>query len=503
MLLAALAAVVLAASSGAQDAPRPSVVVIMTDDQTYEDMAAMPLTRRLVGGAGTTFRNAYASYPLCCPSRATFLTGQYAHNHGVRTNTPPHGGVEALDAERTLPVWLSRGGYDTSHIGKYLNGYGLRRSPTVPPGWRDWHATIDKSTYQMWGYRMHENGSENTYGNFDDEDPSLYQTDVLRDKAVQFVDGHGEDSEPFFLSLNFVAPHGEVAEPGSLTRPYVRPAPRHEGRFRGLRLPRTTAAGESDVSDKPPVVRRLSSVRGSRSQRILDDYRARRESLLAVDEAVAAVIGALERTGRLGSTYVAVTSDNGFFQGEHRITKGKYLAYEPSTHVPLLIRGPGIAPGTVSDELVSNADLGPTVLDAAGATADIPVDGRSILPFARAPGLRSARPILHEGLIPGDIDRDGTARPGSTVGVYHAIRTSRYLYVRWKGGARELYDRRRDPRELDSRHADLRYRKVAGLLGRELQRLRGCSGPDCARELQGLDARLAQARPSATRRVDG
>jgi arylsulfatase A-like enzyme len=334
----------------------------------------------------------------------------------------------------------------------------------------------------MWGYSLHENGVNATYGNFDVEDPPLYQTDVLRDKALQFIDGHGDDAQPFFLSLNFVAPHGEVADPGSLTRPYVRPAPRHDGHFRSLRLPRR-GIGERDVSDKPPVVRALRVLRASRSQRIQADFRARRESLLAVDEAVAAVVGALERTGRLGSTYILFTSDNGFFQGEHRIAKGKYLAYEPSTHVPLLVRGPGIAPGTVSDELVTNADLGPTVLEAAGTAPDRFVDGRSILPFARTSGLRSRRPILHEGLTAGDIDRDGTERAGGTVGVYYAIRTSRYLYVRWKGGARELYDHKRDPLELESRHADPRYRAVIRVLGRELQRLRRCQGADCARDL--------------------
>ena len=134
--------------------------------------------------------------------------------------------------------------------------------------------------------------------------------------------------------------------------------------------------------------------------RIARDFRARREALLAVDDAVAAVVAALRRTGELDETYVLFTSDNGFFQGEHRIPKGKYLAYEPSSHVPLLVRGPGIAPGTVSDQLVANTDLAPTILAATGAEAEGPLDGRSLLPFARDPTLRSARAVLHEGLVP-------------------------------------------------------------------------------------------------------
>jgi len=488
LALAAVAAVTTASSLRPDTAPaagsRPSFVVIMTDDQTYQDMAAMPQTTRLIGGAGATFTHAYVSYSLCCPSRATYLTGQYAHNHGVRSNSPPSGGFEALDGRQTLPVWLRAAGYDTSHIGKYLNGYGLRHAAVVPPGWRDWHGAIDKSTYQMWGYKLFERGAAHTYGSFDIEDPTLYQTDVFRDKALEFIGTHAADDDPFFLSLAFVAPHGEVQEPGSTTLPYVRPAPRHLGRFRSLRLPRALA-GEKDVSDKPPYVKRLRRASASTTARIRENFRARRESLLAVDESVAAVVGALERAGRLGSTYILFTSDNGFFQGEHRISKGKYLPYDPSTHVPLMIRGPGIPPGTVSRELTPNADLAPTVLDAAGATAGRPLDGRSLLPFARNPALRTGRPILHEGLVDSDIDSD-TVRRGRSVGRFYAIRTDRFLYVQWRGGARELYDLARDPKELHSRHGDRRYRRVRDKLSREVQQLRHCRGPDCLRPVPRL-----------------
>ena len=353
ILVAALAAAV-AADPTLEPArpPKPNVVVIMTDDQTYRDMAAMPQTRALIGAAGATFTHNYVSYPLCCPSRATYLTGQYAHNHGVRSTVPPDGGVEALDAQHTLPVWLQAEGYDTIHIGKYLNGYGLRHPPKVPPGWTDWHGAIDKSTYQMWGYKLYENGVTNTYGDFSTPDPALYQTDVLRDKALEAIRAHAGGDRPFFLSLMFVAPHGEVVPPKTTTEPHIRPAPRHAGAFATLPLPRDPAFDEMDISDKPPEVRRLRTLRPGVSSRILRDFRARRESLLAVDEAVGALVRELAATGQLDSTYVLFTSDNGFFQGEHRIAKGKYLAYEASTRVPLLIRGPGIPAGTVSGELV-------------------------------------------------------------------------------------------------------------------------------------------------------
>ena len=463
-------------------AERPSVVVIMTDDQTYADMAAMPRTRRLIGQAGARFTRSYVAYPLCCPSRATYLTGQYNHNNGVHTNTPPNGGFEALDAEHTLPVWLEAAGYRTSHIGKYLNGYGLRRTPNVPPGWTDWHGTVDKSTYQMYGYKLFENGVLNKYGHFDVEDPALYQTDVLRQKAVASIEGTAP-SAPLFLSLMFVAPHGESVDPGSTTEPFIRAAPRDVGRYRRLKVTRAMR-GEVDVSDKPPYVRKLHLASSATAARIRADYRSRRESLIAVDEAVEAVVGALARTGRLDSTYILFTSDNGFFQGEHNIAKGKYLAYDPSSHVPLLIRGPGIPAGTVSDELVTNADLAPTILEAAGATADRPMDGRSLLPFAREGRLRTRRPVLHEGLEAGDIDRDGAR--GGRVGEYHAIRTSRYLYVEWINGAIELYDRARDPDELQSVHLSPRYLQIRRSLHRELVRLRTCEGDVCRQPLGPL-----------------
>ena len=455
----------------------------MTDDETYKDMVAMPRTRRLIGRAGARFTRNYVASPLCCPSRATYLTGQYNHNNGVSSNTPPHGGVEALDAAHTLPVWLSEAGYRTSHIGKYLNGYGLRRKPNVPPGWTDWHGTIDKSTYQMYGYKMYENGVVHQYGNFDVEDPALYQTDVLSEQAVASIEGTATGT-PLFLSLMFVAPHGESVDPGSTTEPFIRPAPRDVGHFRRLKLPRA-AHGEKNVSDKPPYVRNLHMPSAATLRRIRDDLRSRRESLIAVDRAVEAVVGALARTGRLANTYILFTSDNGFFQGEHRIYKGKYLAYDPSSHVPLLIRGPGIPPGTVSGEVVSNVDLAPTILDAAGATADRPMDGRSMLPFARDGRLRTRRPVLHEGLEAGDIDRDGAAK-GGTVGEYHAIRTARYLYVEWLNGAVELYDRARDPGELHSLHRNHRYRRVRRALHRALVRLRNCSGDACRAPLPPL-----------------
>ena len=180
----------LALAGPAQAPERPSVVVIMTDDQTYADMAAMPRTRRLIGQAGARFTRSYVSYPLCCPSRATYLTGQYNHNNGVQTNTPPNGGVRGARRRAHAAGVAARGRLPAPRTSASTStATGCARKPDVPPGWTDWHGTIDKSTYQMYGYRMYENGVVNRYGNFDVEDPALYQTDVLRDKAVASIEG--------------------------------------------------------------------------------------------------------------------------------------------------------------------------------------------------------------------------------------------------------------------------------------------------------------------------
>ncbi|HEY8584437.1 MAG TPA: sulfatase-like hydrolase/transferase [Capillimicrobium sp.] len=181
----AAALLALAGPSAAADRrplERPNIVVMMTDDQTVADLRAMPLTRALLGDRGVTFSRSFSSYPLCCPARATLLTGQYAHNHDVLGNRPPLGGYGAFrDAGNTLPVWLQRAGYRTAHVGKYLNGYGRDVAATVPPGWDEWYGSVDPTSYMMWGYTLNENGALRTYGSFRDEDPALYQADVYRD----------------------------------------------------------------------------------------------------------------------------------------------------------------------------------------------------------------------------------------------------------------------------------------------------------------------------------
>ena len=497
--LSLLAALVLApgesssAPAGAAQAKskRANVVMIMTDDQTVQDLDTMSQTKRLIGGRGVTFANSFVSYPLCCPSRATYLSGQYAHNHGVMGIAPPTGGYGRFDKANSLPVWMKRAGYNTSHIGKFLNGYGSDTPADVPPGWDEWRGSVDFSTYRMWGYTLNENGVFTTYGSEGVEDPALYQTDVYRDKALDYIRRRANKRSPFFLSLAFLAPHHEIRS--DRRRLPARPAPRHLGAAAGAPLPRPPSFDEADLTDKPGFTQRRSPpLTLENIDQITANYRARQESLLAVDEAVAAIVDQLRSSGVYDNTYIVFTSDNGFLQGEHRVRSGKVLPYDPSSRVPLLISGPGIPRGATSGELAGNIDLAPTLLDIADGRSGKTMDGRSLLPYAFDTDLRSERALLLEtgGQRPGRAEPDGgPVAPLRNLLTYKAVRTRDYLYVVYLNGERELYDMRRDPHQLDSRDAASRYRDTRSALSRELQRLDDCRGNVCRADARPIPGR--------------
>jgi N-acetylglucosamine-6-sulfatase len=476
----------------------PNVVVLMTDDETVEDMAVMPRTREVLGEHGVTFAHNYVSYPVCCPSRATFFSGQYAHNHHVMGLYPPTGGYIRFNRWNSLPVWLQHAGYVTDHIGKYMNGYGTQVKADVPPGWTEWHGAIDGSTYRMWGYTLDENGHRHTYGSPFVEDPRLYQTDVYRHKAVDFIKRRAGSKHPFFLSVAFLAPHHEMKSIRDVTGQLVRPAPRYANALRDESLDNTRAFDEGNVTDKPAFLRRgRLSVRVM--DRIAEHRRQRQRTLLSVDDAVVAIVRALRASGELNNTYILFTSDNGYMQGEHDVPSGKMLPYDPSTQVPLIVRGPGIPQGRVSKELVGNIDLSPTILQVAHAHAGLTEDGRSLIPFARDPQLRTRRAFLHETggkrYVPvRDQDQDGEPAVRRILS-YRAVRTNRWLYVEYRTGGRELYDLARDPNELHSHAYDPRYASTRHTLHRLLLRLAHCRGETCRRPAP----RAAEIGPPAPR----
>jgi len=472
------------AADAAGPSPRPNVVVLMTDDQTLQSMRAMPRTKALLGTEGARFANAFVSNPRCCPSRATFLTGQYSHNHGVLTNGPPIGGWQRLrGTSNWLPTWLRDAGYRTVHVGKFLNHYGRDDPYEVPPGWDEWYATVDPTTYRYYGYTVNENGTLRTYGR--DQDPRFYSTDFTGRRSAQIVERLAPAAQPFFLSVAFLAPH--TGGPRELGDPLVGTpavAPRHRGLFAAEPLPRPASFNEADVSDKPAPMRR--SRLGARAVSEIEQmYRQRLESLVAVDEAVERIVATLRASGELDRTLIVFTSDNGYMAGEHRLPHGKAKAYEAALRVPLMMRGPGIPAGVRPTQLVTNADLAPTILATARATAGRAQDGRSLLPFARDPGVGRDRPLLVE------IAKGHGMRTT-------AIRTPRWLYAEHRGGARELYDMASDPLQLQSLHAVPALTGVRSMLARRLDALRRCRGAQCHRrsELSRLTRRTTRrSRP--------
>jgi N-acetylglucosamine-6-sulfatase len=433
--------------------------------------------QRLIARQGTTFENNFATLSLCCPSRATWLTGQYTHNHGVLNNQLPNGGYEKLNHRNTLPVWLQRGGYHTVHIGKYLNGYGRRNPTEIPAGWSEWYGSVDPTTYRFWNYTLNENGALKTYGSegpAEGQNPALYQADVYTQKAVELIKRHVPKAKPLFLSVAYLAPHsgGPRAsdDPPNMATP--EPAPRHRNKFAGEALPMPQSFNEADVSDKPEAVRNRRPLTQAQFAAIKENYQQRLESLLAIDDGVEQIVAALRQTGELKNTVFMYTADNGFMHGEHRIPAGKVVVYEESIRVPLLMRGPGIRANAKLRQFAGNIDLAPTIADAAKVKAGRRLDGRSLLPLAKPrPARVSNRDILIEGAAPAQAARAGQR--------FFAIRVPNYVYVEHPSGEQELYDLAKDPQQLTSVHSDAAYAEIKQRLARRLAALKTCAGANC------------------------
>ncbi len=436
-------------------AVKSNIVVVMTDDQTLEQMSALPRTRKLIGTQGVKFKRFYVTDPLCCPSRATFLTGQYAHNTGVISNGGPNA-LAALDEDKTLGVWLQQAGYRTAFVGKYLNGYGFDDPERVPPGWSEWRALLDPTTQNYFDYELNEDGQITEYGTA----PQDYKTRVLGHLAVDAVRHAVRGPRPFFLYVGFNAPHAPST-----------PAPRDAGTLEGESAPRTPAFDEADVSDKPSFLRDRPPLDQNAIARIDSRNQRALESLAEVDRQVAKLVETLREKGELGKTYLVFTSDNGYLDGEHRIEFGKLLAYEPASQVPLLIRGPGIPAGETSDALVGNVDLAPTIAAISGAEPTVEVDGSSLLSLAANPQASSDRALLVESLV-----RDRSTYYGHP---YSAIRSGHFIYIRYDGGEEELYNLSRDPYQLESLADDPAYAERKRSLAAALDRLRDCRGQGC------------------------
>jgi N-acetylglucosamine-6-sulfatase len=408
----------------------PSIVLIVTDDQRWDTLWAMPSVQSELVDHGIEFVNAFASDPLCCPSRASILTGMYSHSTGVYTNKgdPRYAGFAAFDDDSTIATWLQGRGYRTGLFGKYFNGY---HTEYVAPGWDRWFATIGDSSY--YDYRAVSDGTMLRFGS----DPSDFGTTVLTSEIVSFIRGT-DRSTPLFAFFAPSAPHNPPTH-----------APGDGRAFADLLAWRPASYNERNVSDKPAHIRRVPRL-GPADRREIDEFRrSQYRSLLAVDRAVGEIIQALSDTGRLSNTLVLFMSDNGKSWGEHRWHK-KVVPYEESIRVPFVARFDAAIDAPRSDRhLVVNVDVAPTIAELAGARVG-GLEGRSLVPLFGSQEAAWRSDFLLEHMPDG---------PG--VPTYCGVRSERFKYVRYETGEQELYDLARDPGELVNRVGRNRYSDIA------------------------------------------
>ena len=432
----------------------PNIILIVTDDQPASALtpAVMPRTSRRLARRGTTFSEAVATTPLCCPARATMLTGQYGHNTGILENNP---GWPALsDRANTLPNWLRAAGYRTAHVGKWLHHYGERTEGknAVAPGWDQW-ATFLKLEY--FDYKLRVNGRAKRYG----DDPRDYLTRVLNRKATGLVKRQLPKRKPLYLQLEHLAPHSGSGGSGKCRQGAV-PDPRDRRRFRRASLPKPPNFNEADVSDKPSFASERPLLDAQETKSITRRYRCALASLRAVDRGIGMISRAVRRAGERRDTAILLVSDNGYFQGEHRMLRGKVLPYEESVRVPMVILlPPRLAGGQdrLVAEPVANLDLTPTILELAGATA---------LPAGRVPDAR--RPLARRSGAGLDSRLAGRPRAGGRVRQQRRLRTLLRRHLRLCRPANPEPPVRRPHRASGSRR---------GLCVRALPRRRGALPP--------------------------
>lgn len=438
----------------------PNIVFIVTDDQTVDMMEYMNLTRELLVAQGASFTNFFVTTPLCCPARSTILTGQYAHNHGVQhnSNSLENGGFAAFfekgREKSTIASALNEAGYQTALFGKYLNGYPLSGFEShVPSGWDEWYAYTTRRFY--YNIRLNENGRLTQYS----DETSDYSTDVLASKAIDFIRRQASHPAPFFAYISPYAPHLPAVA-----------SPRDKESFQEIRFPRDPSFNEDDVSDKPDWISKLEPLNLDEIADIDLEYRQQIRALQAVDTMVGRIVGTLLQTNELDNTYIIFTSDNGMHRGIHRLPTGKGTPYDPDIRVPFVIRGPGIDPGSVVDDITLLTDLAPTFAELGSAVLRHETDGRSLLPLFNA---NPSHVWRNSGLIEYWSPNEGP----NEIPSYRAIRSASHLYVEWSSGEVELYDLSRDPFQLENLGGE---NELSAVLSARLEELAACQGQECS-----------------------
>jgi arylsulfatase A-like enzyme len=412
---------------------RPNIVLILTDDQRFDTLWAMPQVQQLLVRHGITFKNSFVTNSFCCPSRATILTGNFSHTTGIYGNVPPHGGAPDFhkygDDRSTIATWLHGAGYDTGLFGKYLNDY---HGPFIPPGWSRWDAF--NYGFGYYGFQAYTNAVKLCGGQPScavDYGKSEYSTTVFGEAAAQFI-RNAPATKPVFVYYAPYAPH----------EPDV-PETRYAGRFQNL--PPWDPPNFNTVNANQPAYLRARKPQTKRRIASLAQFRRRQyETLLSVDDEVGSIVDALRASGRLSNTMIVFASDNGLAWGAHRLPKEeKRLPYDEATRVPFVVRyDPMTQRPRTDSHLVVNIDWAPTFAALAGVVHPT-VEGRSFLPLVH--GGTVSPPWRTSFLLE---NWDGS--PPTLAPTYCGIRSTRYLYVRYGTGEEELYDQRLDPYDLNN-----------------------------------------------------
>jgi N-acetylglucosamine-6-sulfatase len=437
----------------AEAATRPNILFVLTDDQDPDSLARMDQLQNRLVDEGVRFKRAFVTTPSCCPSRATFLRGQYAHNHGTLSGDPPTGGWQKFRShgrERsTIATWLDSAGYTTGYMGKYMNGYGAERTTThVPRGWDRWWGWQGGYNEFNDSYKINENGKIRTYDRH-----KLHDTDYLSRKAEAFVRTRHHEQRPWFLVVATNAPHTPAFA-----------AERHEDLFRKARMPKPPSFNEADVSDKPSWIRSKPRLGPEEVSKTEEYWRQHQRALQSVDDLVGNAVGALADTNQLSNTYVVYASDNGYLLYRHRM-KGKGAPYEESIGVPLIVRGPGVPHGDTRSQIVANTDWAPTIARWARVQPPDFVDGRSFSPLLSSNPPQWRKRLLIEWL--------------HSRHAFRGVRTSDdSTYVKYDSDERELYRLDKDPYQLENVYRSADPASIAKLED-QLRALQRCARKKC------------------------
>ncbi|KAI1411763.1 arylsulfatase [Hypoxylon sp. FL1857] len=448
---------------GQNEGARPNIILIFTDDQDLRlgSIDHMPILHRELIEKGTQFTNHYATVAQCCPSRASLLRGQAAHNTNITDVHSPGGNyrkfVVAAENEDYLPHWLVKAGYNAEYLGKFLNGYTRANYMNAPKGWTHTDILVDPFTYQYNNVVMSQNGETPIHYK------GFHQLDVMRVKALDRIDHLAAENKPFYLTIAPSTPHIQDGQKG-----HALPTPqtRHKASAEGLKVARdgNWNASEEYQAVKPSWLKRIASLNSSVTDRIDAHYRARIATLQGVDEIIQDVVGKLEEYGILNNTYIIYTSDNGYHLGNHRVAAGKSLPYREDTNMPLIVRGPQVKAGMTSNTPSVHLDFPPTFLEIAGVQkAELPpfLDGRSLLskwhnPQSQLPTcpLDDTQEIINvefwggAGIESPLQDKPATLSNNSYKTLRIVGEDTGYLYSKWCTNEVELYDTAADPHEL-------------------------------------------------------